>query len=69
MLMIQPMNLVRPDHYVVIKVDGKRQTVVFGAFLPLTKRAASQFAKTLKGEHRVIMRKTAKREKLLNFAV
>jgi hypothetical protein len=57
--------LVRPNHYVAVEVIGKRERVVFGANLPLTKRAATQFAKTLKGESRVIMRKTAQRAGML----
>lgn len=70
MLMIQPMNLVRPNHYVVVVPNGKGERVEFGAFLPLTKKAATQYAaKHCKGESRVIMRKTAKRAGILNFAV
>lgn len=55
----------RPNHYVVTQGEGKRERVVFGYTLPLSKRAASQFAKTLKGESRVIMRKTAQRAGIL----
>jgi hypothetical protein len=70
MLMIQPMNLVRPNHYVVVVPHGKGERVEFGAYLPLSKRAASQYAHAhVKGEFRLIMRKTAKREGILNFAV
>ena len=55
----------RPNHYVVTVGEGKRERVVFGYTLPLSKRAASQFAKTLTGDSRVIMRKTAMRAGIL----
>jgi hypothetical protein len=66
--MLSVQSVIRPNHYVVVETEGKRERVAFGIFLPLSKRAASQYAKAhVKGEHRVIMRKTAIREKLLNY--
>ena len=63
--MLNMLSTLRPNHYVVTQGEGKRERVVFGYTLPLSKRAASQFAKTLKGESRVIMRKTATRAGIL----
>jgi len=66
MLMNPPFMLVKPSNYVVVSNNGKTERVVFGANLPLTKRAANSFAKThVKGEFRVIMRKTAQRAGLI----
>ncbi|HEY6019859.1 MAG TPA: hypothetical protein VIY48_08115 [Candidatus Paceibacterota bacterium] len=57
----------RPNHYVVTVGEGKRERVVFGYTLPLTKRAAMQYVKSTGhiGDHRVIMRKTATRAGIL----
>lgn len=67
MLMNPPFMLVKPNNYVVVSGNGKGERVVFGARLPLTKRAANSFAKAhVKGESRVIMRKTAVRAGLLS---
>lgn len=64
--MLNLLSTLRPNHYVVTVGEGKRERVVFGYTLPLSKRAASQFAKThVKGEFRVIMRKTATRAGIL----
>lgn len=63
--MLNLLSTLRPNHYVVVAGEGKRERVVFGYTLPLSKRAASQFAKTLRGETRVIMRKTAQRAGML----
>lgn len=65
--MLNLLSTLRPNHYVVIAGEGKRERVVFGLTLPLSKRAASQFAKTLTVDTRVIMRKTATRSGLLSF--
>ena len=65
MLMNAPHSLVKPNHYVVVAGNGKRERVVFGTFLPLSKRAASSYAKSLSGDTRVIMRKTAARSGLI----
>lgn len=66
MLMNPPFTLVRPNHYVVVEAKGNSERVVFGQFLPLTKRVANSFAKLhVRGEFRVIMRKTASRAGLL----
>lgn len=62
-LMNYPSTLVRPDHYVVTSGEGKRERVTFGAYLPLSKRAAGQFAKKYGG--RVIKRTTATRSNLI----
>jgi hypothetical protein len=66
-LMSAPFMLVRPNHYVAVEVTGKRERVVFGARLPLTKRAAMQYVKSTGrvGDHKVIMRKTAQRAGML----
>lgn len=63
--MLNLLSTLRPNHYVVTVGEGKRERVVFGYTLPLTKRAASQFAKTLTVNSRVIMRKTATRAGIL----
>lgn len=63
--MLNLLSTLRPNHYVVTQGEGKRERVVFGWTLPLSKRAASQFAKTLTGDSRVIMRKTATRAGIL----
>lgn len=60
-LMNAPFTLVRPNHYVTVQATSKGERVVFGQYLPLSKRAALQYASTVKGETRVIMRKTAQR--------
>jgi len=62
-LMNLPMTLVRDDHYVVTTEHKKGERVSFGAFLPLTKKAAGQFARVHGG--RVIKRTTAKRQNLI----
>lgn len=62
-LMNMPFTLVRPDHYVVTMGEGKRERVTFGRFLPLSKRAAGQWAK--KNGGRVIKRTTAQRSNLI----
>jgi hypothetical protein len=68
--MLNLLSTLRPNHYVVTVPTNKGERVEFGAYLPLTKRAATQYAnKHIKGEFRVIMRKTAKRAGILNFAV
>lgn len=64
-LMSAPFLLVRPNHYVVTQTSGKGERVVFGQYLPLSKRAASQYASTVQGDTRVIMRKTAQRAGIL----
>lgn len=56
-------TLVRDDHYVVTTEHKKGERVSFGAFLPLTKKAAGQFARVHGG--RVIKRTTAKRQNLI----
>lgn len=61
-----PFTLVRPNHYVVTRTTNNNERVVFGQFLPLSKRSASQFAATLKSDTRVIMRKTAERAGLFS---
>ena len=62
-LMNLPFTLVRDDHYVV--TDGKdKERVIFGQFLPLSKRAAGQFAKQY-GGGRVIKRTTARKSGLV----
>lgn len=60
-LMNAPFTLVRDDHYVVTSDKGER--ITFGRFLPLTKRAAGQWARVHGG--RVIKRTTAKRQNLI----
>lgn len=65
--MLNLLSTIRPNHYVVTTGEGKRERILFGYTLPLTKRAASQFAKTQSVDTRVIMRKTAVRAGLLNF--
>lgn len=61
--MSAPFTLVRPDHYVVTTGEGQKERVTFGRFLPLSKRAAGQFAKKYGG--RVIKRTTATRSNLI----
>lgn len=58
-LMNLPLTLVTDAHYVV--TNDKR--VTFGAFLPLTKKAAGQFARQYGG--RVIKRTTARKSHLI----
>lgn len=65
--MLNLVSTLRPNHYVVVTGEGKRERVAFGYSLPLSKRAASQFARTMGVDTRVIMRKTAVRAGLLNF--
>jgi hypothetical protein len=65
--MLNLLSTLRPTHYVVVVPSGKGERVEFGRTLPLSKRAASQFAKTLKVDTRVIMRKTAVRAGMLPF--
>lgn len=65
--MLNLLSTLRPNHYVVTVGEGARERVEFGRTIPLTKRAASQFAKTLKVDTRVIMRKTAVRAGMLPF--
>ncbi len=62
-IMNAPYTLVRPDHYVVTSGEGTRERVSFGAFLPLNKRAASQYARSHGG--RVIKRTTARKSGLI----
>lgn len=62
-IMNAPFTLVRPDHYVVTTGEGAKERVTFGTFLPLTKKAASQFARVHGG--RVIKRTTATRSNLI----
>lgn len=66
-LMHPPYMLVKPNNYVVVSGSGKSERVVFGARLPLTKRAAMQYVKSTGrvGDHKVIMRKTAQRAGML----
>jgi hypothetical protein len=60
-------TLVRDSHYVAVVKNGNRESVAFGRWLPLSKRAAMQYVQSTGriGDHRVIMRKTAKRAGLL----
>ncbi len=62
-LMNAPFTLVRDDHYVVTDMSGKSETLAFGQYLPLSKRAASQFVKATGRvtDFRVIKRTTARR--------
>lgn len=62
-LMNAPFTLVRPDHYVVTTGEGSKERVTFGRFLPLSKRAATQYSRTHGG--RVIKRTTAARSSLV----
>ena len=62
-LMNAPFTLVRPDHYVVTTGEGNRERVTFGRFLPLSKRAAGQWARVHGG--RVIKRTTAGKSGLI----
>lgn len=62
-LMNSPFTLVRPDHYVVTSGKGQKERVTFGRFLPLSKRAAGQWA--MKNGGRVIKRTTAQRSSLI----
>ncbi len=62
-LMSAPFTLVRDDHYVVTTGEGTRERVTFGRFLPLSKRAAGQFARVHGG--RVIKRTTARKSSLI----
>lgn len=66
-LMNAPFTLVRDDHYVVTQGASKGERVVFGGFLPLTKRAATQYLKGLPStlNHRVIKRTTARKSGLI----
>ncbi|APC46282.1 hypothetical protein HWB05_gp020 [Streptomyces phage BRock] len=61
--MNSPFTLVRPDHYVVTMGEGQKERVTFGRFLPLSKRAAGQYARQYGG--RVIKRTTAQRGNLI----
>lgn len=63
LVMNAPFTLVRDDHYVVTTTAGKGERVSFGAFLPLTKKAAGQFARQYGG--RVIKRTTARKSGLI----
>jgi hypothetical protein len=62
-----PYTLVRDDHYVVTETRGGKERVSFGIFLPLTQRAAKQWAKAHGG--RVIKRTTARRSGIMNYSV
>lgn len=62
-LMNAPFTLVRDDHYIVTNMSGKQERAVFGRFLPLTKRAATQYSKQHGG--RVIKRTTARKAGLV----
>ncbi|WPH58153.1 hypothetical protein SEA_LUCKYSOCKE_204 [Streptomyces phage LuckySocke] len=62
-LMAPPFTLVRSDHYVVTTGEGVKERVSFGRFLPLSKRAAGQYARSHGG--RVIKRTTATRTGLI----
>jgi len=62
-IMNAPYTLVRDDHYVVTTQGSKGERVSFGAFLPLSKRAAGQFARQYGG--RVIKRTTARKSGLI----
>ncbi len=62
-LMSAPFTLVRDAHYVVTLGEGDKERVSFGRFLPLTQRAAKQWARTNGG--RVIKRTTAARTGLI----
>ncbi len=66
-LMNAPFTLVRDDHYVVTRYTRKGEVLEFGAFLPLTKKAASQYLRTVRDSHlcRVIKRTTARRTGLI----
>jgi hypothetical protein len=61
-LMNFPFTLVRDDHYVVTSTTGTER-VTFGQFLPLTKKAAGQYARQYGG--RVIKRTTARKSHLI----
>lgn len=64
--MLNLLSTLRPNHYVVTVGEGKRERVVFGYTIPLTKKAANSFGrKHVRGEFRVIMRKTAQRAGIL----
>lgn len=63
LVMAPPFTLVRDDHYVVTTEHKKGERVSFGAFLPLTKKAATQFARSHGG--RVIKRTTARKSGLI----
>jgi hypothetical protein len=58
-----PFTLVRDDHYIVVTEHKQGERVSFGAFLPLTKKAAGQFARQYGG--RVIKRTTARKSGLI----
>lgn len=62
-LMVPPHTLLRDEHYVVTLGKGSTDRVVFGRYLPLTKRAATQYSRTHGG--RVIKRTTARKSGLL----
>ncbi len=62
-LMNLPLTLVRPDHYVVTVGEGGKERVTFGKYLPLSKRAAGQWARVHGG--RVIKRTTARKSSLI----
>lgn len=62
-LMNSPFTLVRDDHYVVTTGEGNKERVSFGRFLPLSKRAAGQWARVHGG--RVIKRTTARKSSLI----
>lgn len=66
-MMNAPFTLVRSNHYVVVEATRNGERVVFGQWLPLSKRAAVQYAARHmdKRTHRVIMRKTAIRAGVL----
>lgn len=62
-MMNAPFTLVRDSHYVVTTGEGTKEKVSFGRYLPLTKKAAGQFARVHGG--RVIKRTTARKSGLI----
>ena len=62
-MMNAPFTLVRDDHYIVTTEHKNGERVSFGRFLPLSKRAASQYARQYGG--RVIKRTTARKSGLI----
>lgn len=62
-MMNAPYTLTRDSHYVVTLGEGTKERVSFGRFLPLSQRAAKQWAKAHGG--RVIKRTTARKSGLI----
>jgi hypothetical protein len=65
--MFHLIDTLRPNHWVVTEYTKRGERVVFGAWLPLSKRAAIQYIKGLgdPARHRVVMRKTAQAKGIL----